>query len=155
MKTRLLAALAATTLSGLVSAPQANAHCQVPCGLYDDQGVMNALHLDWQTIAKAVKEINELSKDPSKNANQIARWVANKESHATNIQNVVGAYFLAQRLKVDEAKSDKEAYLKKLTLCHQVIVAAMKCKQSSDAAAVENLHNLMHEFASAFKLKAG
>ena len=154
MKTRLLAALAAATLSGFVFAPTANAHCQVPCGLYDDQGVMNAIHLDWETIDKAVKQINELMKDPAKNANQIARWISNKESHATNIQNVMSAYFLAQRVKVDEAKTNKELYLKKLTLCHQVIVAAMKCKQSSTGEPVEALHDLMHDFAHTFKLDA-
>ena len=67
-----------------------------------------------------------------------------------NIQDIVSAYFLAQRVKVPAADDDKEAYLAKLTLCHKVIVAAMKCKQSADAEAVKALHDLLHDFEKTF-----
>ena len=85
-------------------------------------------------------EINKLSADAGKNANQITRWVVNKESHATKIQNTMLDYFLAQRLKPAEMESDKEAYLKKLTLSHQIIVLAMKCKQGTDLETAKKLH---------------
>ena len=128
-------------------------HCQVPCGIYDDNNVISKMHTDWITIEKAAKQITELSKDPSKNAHQLTRWINNKESHAQAIQDTVCNYFLAQRLKTAEAESDKEAYLKKLTLCHKVIVAAMKCKQSTDPKAVADLHNLLHDFEKLFGQK--
>jgi len=130
-----------------------SAHCQVPCGIYDDNNVISKMHTDWETIAKATKKINELSKDPSKNAHQLTRWIMNKESHAQAIQSTITDYFLAQRLKVGEAETDKESYLKKLTTCHKVIVATMKCKQGSDPKAVEELHELFHEFENLFGQK--
>ncbi|NNC86822.1 MAG: hypothetical protein HKN82_00010 [Akkermansiaceae bacterium] len=145
-----LAALAAT----LVLAPRAAAHCQIPCGIYDDKNVMDRMHTDYETIEKSVKMIPELMKDPAKNANQVGRWIFNKEQHAQAIQDTVGAYFLAQRLKPDEAGSDNKSYLRKLTACHRVIVAAMKCKQGVNPADVEKLHDELHEFAEAFGLEA-
>ena len=133
------------------AAPQASAHCQIPCGIYDDNNVIQSMHTDYVTIAKAAKEIETLSKDPSANAHQLTRWIMNKESHAQSIQDKVLNYFLAQRLKVDQP--DKETYLKNLQLCHEVIVTAMACKQSTDGANVEKLHDLLHDFQAAFGTK--
>lgn len=139
--------LAVATLS-LVFASSAAAHCQVPCGIYDDDNVIGAMHTDWVTIDKAAKQIDELSKDPAANAHQLTRWINNKESHAQSLQETVLNYFLAQRLKTDDPKYDE-----KLKLCHAVIVTAMKCKQSTDEANVKKLHKLLHEFEEAFGSK--
>jgi hypothetical protein len=109
------------------------------------------MHTDFETIEKASAQIIELSKDPAKNAHQLTRWIMNKESHAQSLQDTVLNYFLAQRLKPDEA--DQKAYLAKLTLCHKVIVTAMKCKQSTDVANVKALHNLLHDFEAKFGTK--
>ena len=127
-----------------------SAHCQVPCGIYADDNVIGKMHTDYETIEKASKQIIELSKDPAKNAHQLTRWITNKESHAQSIQTTVTDYFLAQRIKLGEASTDKESYLKKVTSCHRVIVAAMKCKQATDAKAVETLHNELHTFMELF-----
>ncbi len=130
-----------------------SAHCQVPCGIYADDNVIGKMHTDYETIEKASKQIIELSKNPGKNAHQLTRWILNKESHAQSIQTTVTDYFLAQRIKLGEASTDKESYLKKVTSCHRVIVAAMKCKQSTDAKAVETLHNELHTFMELFGTK--
>ncbi len=145
MKHSLLLAVAALSL-GLASS--ADAHCQVPCGIYDDDNVIGAMHTDWVTIDKAAKQIDELSKDPAANAHQLTRWINNKESHAQSLQETVLNYFLAQRLKTDDPKYDE-----KLKLCHAIIVTAMKCKQSTDEANVKKLHKLLHEFEEAFGSK--
>lgn len=133
---------AAATLS---ITPIVGAHCQIPCGIYDDNNVIGKMHTDYVTIEKACKTIDELSKDPAANAHQLTRWIMNKESHAQAIQETVLNYFLAQRLKTDDPKYDE-----KLKLCHAVIVTAMKCKQSTDAANVEKLHDLLHKFEQHF-----
>lgn len=153
MTLKSLITLAGVALA-LSLAPRAGAHCQIPCGIYDDNNVMGKMHTDYETIAKAMKTIPELMENPETNVNQIARWVANKESHAQSIQDIVARYFLAQRLKVDEAASDKESYLRKLSICHKVIVTAMKCKQGVDPAAADQLHDDLHDFAEAFGLHA-
>jgi len=135
---------------GLLAPSTASAHCQVPCGIYDDNNVLGKMHTDFITIEKAAKKIAELSKDPSANAHQLTRWINNKESHAQAIQDTVTDYFLAQRLKVGEAETNKESYLKKLTTAHKVIVGTMKCKQSTDPAAVQALHDELHIFMDLF-----
>ena len=133
------------------AAPQAFGHCQVPCGIYDDNNVIDSMVTDHTTIEKSAAQIVELSKDPAANAHQLTRWVNNKESHAQAIQDKVLNYFLAQRLKVDQP--DKETYLKKLQLCHEVIVTAMACKQSTDLANVKKLGELLTAFSEAFGVK--
>ncbi len=131
----------------------ASAHCQVPCGIFDDDNVIGSMQTDFLTIEKACTEIAALSKDPSANAQQIVRWTVNKESHAQDLQEKVLNHFLAQRLKSPEAGADGDAYMAKLKLCHEVIVAAMKCKQSTDPANVGKLKGLLDSFAKEFGTK--
>lgn len=138
-------------LLAFITPSQVSAHCQVPCGIYSDETVLTDLQTHQATIAKAMKQITELSKDPTKNANQLVRWINNKEKHADKIQTVMTQYFLAQRIKLAEAETNKKAYLKKLTLSHQIIVLSMKCKQSTDPAVAEKLHQAIHDFTAAYK----
>jgi nickel superoxide dismutase len=115
--------------------------------------VLKDLQTHQATIEKAMAQIIELSKDPAKNANQIARWVVNKEEHASKIQDTMTRYFLAQRIKLDEAASNKAAYLKKITLVHQIIVYAMKCKQGTDVKNAEMLNQAIDSFTQAYSAK--
>ena len=147
------AVAAAATLLSFSATSQVNAHCQVPCGIYADDTVLTDLHTHQSTIAKAMKQINELSKDAGKNANQLTRWVNNKEEHANKIQETMNQYFLAQRLKLAEKESNKEAYLKKLTLIHEIIVLSMKCKQTTDVENSDKLHKAIDNFTAAYKAK--
>ena len=62
-------------------------------------------------------------------------------------------YFLAQRLKPSEMETNKEAYLKKLTLTHKIIVLAMKCKQTTDSENAKALHDAIDAFTKAYKAK--
>lgn len=151
MKSVIFAATAA--LLSLSATPQVAAHCQVPCGIYSDNTVLTDLHTHQSTIAKAMAQINELSKDAGKNANQITRWVNNKEEHANKIQETMNQYFLAQRLKLSEKESNKKAYLTKLTLIHEIIVLSMKCKQTTDVENAEKLHKAIDAFTAAYNKK--
>lgn len=142
---------AAAAFTLFSATPQVLAHCQVPCGIYSDETVFTDLHTHQSTIEKAMVQISDLSKDPIKNANQLTRWVVNKEEHANKIQETMNQYFLAQRVKLAESESNKESYLKKLALIHQIIVHAMKCKQSTDVQNAKNLHAAIDAFAKAYK----
>jgi len=111
------------------------AHCQVPCGIYGDHDRVKAMLEDASTVAKAVTQINELSeKTDAQSANQLVRWVNNKESHAEKIISTISNYFLTQRVK-----SKQSDYKERLVLHHAVILAAMKAKQT---VSVENAHKL-------------
>ncbi|MBK1792729.1 superoxide dismutase [Ni] [Persicirhabdus sediminis] len=147
MKKFILPTLLAATAFTLAPTPSADAHCQVPCGIYDDANVLAEMKTDIATIKKAMGQITELAGD-SKNANQVTRWVNNKEQHAQNIQDTVAKYFLAQRIKLDESNS--EEYIKKLTLLHQITVYAMKCKQTTDVENVTKLDAAYQAFVKAY-----
>lgn len=143
--------VAALTFSVLI--PNAQAHCEVPCGIYSDETVFTDLNTHQATIQKAMVQINELSKNPSKNGNQLTRWINNKEIHATKIQEIVAQYFLTQRIKTDEANTNKEAYILKLTQLHQITVLAMKCKQTTDPLNAQELHKVINAFKSSYTNK--
>ena len=119
------------------------AHCQVPCGIYDDALRIVQIKEDFKTIRKAMDQINQLSiKTNPLSSNQLIRWVMTKEQHATNIQKTVSEYFLTQRVKAD--KSQK--YIDQTTTLQQVLVAAMKCKQTVDGINVDSGVELVDKF---------
>lgn len=131
------------------------AHCEIPCGIYGDDGRFSAIMEDVTTIEKSMKQINELSAEGTKNFNQIVRWVNNKEKHADHIREVVSQYFLAQRIK-EPAEGDEagmKAYTAKLVKLHQIIRVAMKCKQTTDVKNAQQLHDLIHEFQKLYDAK--
>ncbi len=122
------------------------AHCEIPCGIYDDGARFTELKEDASTIAKAIAQIVELSGTHDANGhNQLARWVATKETHATNTQHIIAQYFMTQKIK-----ADSEHYVDKLTAAHGVLVAAMKCKQSADPAMAVSLYAAIAKFEIAY-----
>ncbi len=137
-----------------ISSPaEVAAHCEIPCGIYGDDARFTAILEDLTTIEKSMNQINTLSAEPGKNTNQLVRWVNNKETHADHIREVVAQYFLAQRIKAP-AEGDAEgekAYHEKLSLLHQMIQTAMKCKQTTDVANAKKLQDLTHAFQSLYQ----
>ena len=104
---------------------------------------------DTTTIHKAQKKIAELAgKSDAQSLNQAARWVATKESHATNTQHVIAQYFMTQRIK-----PGKPGYVAKLTAAHAVMIAAMKAKQNVDPATSDALKNAILAFHKAYEAK--
>jgi nickel superoxide dismutase len=105
-----------------------HAHCQIPCGIYDDNARVKAMLEDAATVEKSAKLISELSsKSDAQSKNQLTRWVMNKEKHAQNIISTISDYFLTQRVKPTQ-----KDYTERLTKHHAVIIAAMKAKQNVD-----------------------
>lgn len=105
-----------------------HAHCQIPCGIYDDYTRIQLMLEDAATIKKSAHLITELTEQSdAQSQNQLVRWVNNKETHAQNIISTISDYFLTQRIKPDQ-----EDYTERLIKHHAVIVAAMKAKQSTD-----------------------
>jgi len=143
--------LLSCTLLALLLAPVrfVLAHCEVPCGIYDDQLRFVQMLEDTKTIAKAGNQIGELAgKTDAQSVNQVTRWVATKEQHATNTQHIIAQYFMTQRIK-----ADKEGYDVKLKAAHAVMVSAMKTKQTSDPEAAHDLEHAILDFYRAYEGK--
>ena len=141
--------LISSVLLSLLFANISFGHCQVPCGVYtDDLRFMQMLE-DQTTIEKSSKLILELAhEDDGQSKNQLARWVSTKESHASKVQKIIAEYFLTQRIK--SSASNYEALLKG---AHSVMVAAMKCKQSTEASAATDLKTSILAFQKIYESK--
>ena len=125
------------------------AHCQVPCGIYDDGGRIQMLLEDTRTIQKATASIEQLaSKTDAQSRNQLTRWVITKEQHASHIITTVAEYFLTQKVKVVAAgENGHDAYLSHLADHHAVMAAAMRTKQKVSADAVSELQKAIEKMA--------
>ena len=128
------------------------AHCEIPCGIYGDRMRIDMLSEDITTIEKSMTEIKKLSVQDDANINQLVRWINNKETHASKIEEVVTQYFMNQRVKPANQENTEaySKYVKQITLLHRMLVASMKAKQSVDLSYVATLRNLLSEFDKAY-----
>jgi len=137
----------------LAAAAPAGAHCQIPCGIYDDELRVQLIEEHITTVEKSMKQIVALGSAEKADYNQLVRWVGNKETHAQEIQDIVTAYFMAQRIKPPvnhENEDEVNQYLHKLALLHHIQVHAMKAKQSTDLEEIETLRGLVTKFRKAY-----
>ncbi|MCH7799723.1 MAG: superoxide dismutase [Planctomycetes bacterium] len=151
-RSTLLTAIAtglATSILLTIGQPGAFAHCEVPCGIYDDHARIDQMLQDTTTIGKAVAQILELTgKTDAQSLNQLTRWINTKESHATRIQNTIAQYFLTQRVKpARQATQAFNDYIMRLVQHHAVMVAAMKTKQTVDPQRVAGLREAIEAIA--------
>ncbi|MHC4426020.1 MAG: superoxide dismutase [Ni] [Planctomycetota bacterium] len=149
--------LGAVFISAIVFGSLAYSHCQVPCGIYGDEARFDAIAEHTTTIEKSMKLIESLSAEEEPNANQIVRWVNNKDKHADEISHIITYYFMAQRVKLP-AKGDTKAYdqyVRKLTMLHQMLVYTMKTKQTTDLANIDKLRSLLDDFHKVYFGQAG
>jgi len=139
-------------LTEIASLSETSPHCEVPCGIYGDSLRIALIDEHIRTVEKTMNQVNELSKEANPNYNQLVRWVFNKEEHAKEIQHIVSQYFLHQRIKMVD-KSDKKKYDKyvaQLTGLHEMLVYAMKCKQTTDLDNVNKLKLAVEAFEDSY-----
>ncbi len=128
-RSNLISLLALFIAGSILMLPQSvDAHCQIPCGIYDDHMRVKLMLEDAATVEKSAKLIAELAgKTDAQSQNQLVRWVMNKETHAQKIISTISDYFLTQRVKTSQ-----KDYVERLQKHHAVIVAAMQAKQNAD-----------------------
>jgi nickel superoxide dismutase len=147
-------ALAALVVFAMIAtAVPASAHCQIPCGIYDDELRVQLIEEHIGTVEKSMKKIVEISAAETVDYNQLVRWVNNKETHAQEIQDIVTAYFMAQRIKPAVDHDDEKAmneYIHKLAILHAIQIHAMKAKQSTNLSEIENLRKMTKMFREAY-----
>ena len=160
MKTPKLFFVAAAALVGFssVGVNEAQAHCQIPCGIFDDPARFVSMREHVTTIEKSMKQIVVTAAEDKAGVNQMVRWVNNKETHADELAEIVTYYFMAQRVKAPEDTSDEAAmkkYTGELLLLHKILVHAMKSKQSTDVTITKKLGELITEFEASYIGKKG
>lgn len=148
MSRHLARVLSLVLLGILLLVSLAAAHCEIPCGIYDDQMRIEMLREHITTIEKSMNQVILLEKDANRKTNQLTRWVMNKEQHADELQEIVSQYFMTQRLK-----PDAKDYASKLQLLHEMLLAGMKSKQTTDLGQVKRLRELVDLFEKAYFVK--
>lgn len=144
--------VAAVLLLLIITANNVSAHCEIPCGIYNDEMRFDMISEHLATIERSMEVIEALSAEDQAMYNQLVRWINNKESHANDIQDIVSQYFMTQRIKPAEAYDQVgyRVYVMQITLLHRMLISAMKAKQTTDHAAIENLRNLLEEFRTIY-----
>lgn len=128
----------------------ASAHCEIPCGIYDDSLRVALLYEHITTIEKSMNQIIALEKS-NDNPNQLIRWVNNKEEHAKKMQDIIAQYFMHQRIKPKEVgEHGRDTYIKQLELMHRLSILAMKSKQSTNLELISKMQDTLHLFEHAY-----
>lgn len=124
------------------------AHCEIPCGIYEDTLRIELIKEHIVTIEKSMTMLIELSNKETPNYNQIVRWVNNKENHANKLQEIVSQYFLHQRIKPTSIENEElyTKYIKQLSLLHELLVYSMKAKQTTDLMYIKKLNTTVNSF---------
>jgi nickel superoxide dismutase len=150
MKKLIVLGIAVLALAGV--GRMALSHCEVPCGIYDDPARIALMKEDIATCEKAMNQMRIIAGHETPNMNQYTRWVANKESHAERIQHNVAQYWLTQRIKVpaDGDQAGTAKYHRQLALLHQIMVKAMKMKQTTQTQHAADARKLVDEFAGTY-----
>ena len=134
----------------LLFSAQLNAHCQIPCGVYDDTMRVKMIEEHTLTILKSMNYISTNQNDLEKQ-NQVTRWILNKEQHAQEIQDIVSKYFLTQRIKLkDDSIESKDLYHAQLSALHNILLDAMKCKQTIDSNMTTSLLENLNTFVNLY-----
>mgnify|MGYP001198144152 FL=1 len=134
----------------LIFSAQLNAHCQIPCGVYDDTMRVKMIEEHTLTILKSMNYISMNQNDLEKQ-NQVTRWILNKEQHAQEIQDIVSEYFLTQRIKLkDNSKESKYLYHAQLAALHSILLDAMKCKQTIYSNITTSLLENLNKFVNLY-----
>ena len=133
---------------GLLIAQKAEAHCDIPCGIYDPIAAKIAA----QTVQKMVLRMQALER-PAGNAdtaafqdyaNKLARYVTVKEEHAEIAKRELSI------LWADYAWPNLPADFDLHGNFNQALKLAGRCKQNVDMAACEELVDTVDRIATAF-----
>jgi len=147
-KVKQLVLLILFTIISISISNKTYAHCEIPCGIYEDTLRIELIKEHIVTIEKSMKMIIKLSNEDTHDYNQIVRWVNNKEDHANKLQEVVSQYFLHQRIKPTSIENEElyTKYIKQLSLLHELLVYSMKTKQTTDLMYIEKLSTAVNAF---------
>ncbi|MEC7840079.1 MAG: superoxide dismutase [Ni] [Chlamydiota bacterium] len=118
-----------------------NAHCQMPCGIYHDDMVIDQIDQYAETMYKAVSELNSNLFNSPKDKNQFVRWVLEKEKESDVATKLITEYFLQQKVKPDEDGTEN-----KVLALHKVLFLIVKIKQNTEKKYVLEFMNEWKKF---------
>ena len=125
----------------MVKIEEANAHCDIPCKIYDPAVVQVAA----LTVVRILDIISELEESSKGNQSELARLAIEKENQARIVKDEIriiwGDYFKDPQI---------EMYPNIHSLVHSIMMSGSKCKQSIDRQNGLDLVEQVNEFTEAF-----
>lgn len=124
---------------------QAQAHCDIPCGIYDPIGAQIAA----VTVVRMIDLINEVEGKTGGQgkdfAHAMTRYTEVKEEHAEKVKHeirvIFGDYIKPQHI---------EKFPELPTLQHQIMMQASKARQNIDRQAALDLVEMVNRFTEMF-----
>ncbi|MEM8661292.1 MAG: superoxide dismutase, Ni [Pseudomonadota bacterium] len=124
--------------------PDAHAHCDIPCGIYDPATAQQAA-LSVCRFLDLIKEAADAGLGDAAAQAKVARLAAEKEKHAKEVKAEVviiwGDYFKAPQI---------EKYPEIHELTHSILLQASACKQGVDPNSGRKLVDLVNRFAEIY-----
>jgi nickel superoxide dismutase len=123
----------------------AHAHCDIPCGIYDPHyaqvAALTVVRMNQLIAAAEAPAMEKAARD--KYMHDLSRWTATKDHHAELVKHevriIVGDFF-----KADNTPDTL------FPLVNNIMKTASKARQNIDAAAADELLDLVNQFAEAF-----
>lgn len=119
----------------------AQAHCDVPCGIYDP----HQMQVDAHTVLRMIQLMENLDKNNPEYAQTYSRYVAVKEQHAENLKREVrvlwGDYFKPQH---------QEQFPELTDLVWDIMRIASQARQHVDMNAAKDLLKKVQRLAEIF-----
>ncbi len=133
------------TLDKKLGFERAEAHCDVPCGIYDP----HVAQIDALTVVRMLDLLADLDKNNPEHGpafrNAMVRYALVKEEHAEKVKREVrviwGDYFKAQHF---------EKYPQLHALVHKIMTLGSKARQTADRQTGLDLVEAVNEFAQIF-----
>ena len=128
-----------------VSFEVAQAHCDIPCGIYDPHHAQLAALTVIRMVDLMEGLVKEHKTDTLEFQNSMSRYVAVKEEHAETCKHEIrviwGDYLKANHL---------EKYPQVHGLVHKIMQLGSKARQTTDRETAVNLLDAVNEFAEIF-----
>jgi nickel superoxide dismutase len=133
-------------LDRLIEVEQAQAHCDIPCGIYDPHAAIIAA----LSVIRMIDLMNDLAKekasiDEMEYTHSMARYIAVKEEHAEickhEVRIIFGDYIKKEHL---------EKYPELPGLFHQIMQLGSKARQTAVRQHGMDLLNAVNRFAEIF-----
>jgi len=130
-------------MESTIKIPQVQAHCDIPCKIYDPMSAQLAA----LSVVRYIDLIQETAQDEKclEHDAQLIRLIASKEKSAEEAKHEVriiwGDY-------IKQPQLDKHPQLH--SLVHQIMQAGSACKQGVERAKGEKLVELINQFAAIF-----
>jgi len=131
-------------LDSKVKFHEAQAHCDIPCGIYDPiVAQINALTV--VRMLDLMADLDATTGDKLAYHNSMSRYIAVKEDHAEKAKHEIRVIF-GDYIKAPHV----EKYPELPTLVHKIMMAGSKVRQSTDRAAAVEFVDLINKFAQIF-----